>query len=158
MAADALAYIDGEAYAPGRWYDTVDPTTEKTIAAVADCDAADVDAAARAAAAAAPSWAALPAERRGEAHHERGREGERAWLHGKSSTIPSTCVVGLKGWHMRHAERTGGEAVCTSPVRVRTGGKPWHAVQVGATMSPLTSVQIGGTPALAPQWHHTVQP
>ncbi|MGH3247857.1 MAG: aldehyde dehydrogenase family protein, partial [Trebonia sp.] len=61
MAADALAYIDGAAYAPGRWYDTIDPTTEKPIAAVADCGAAEVDAAAGAAGAAAPSWAALPA-------------------------------------------------------------------------------------------------
>jgi len=82
VAADALAYIDGEAYAPGRWYETIDPTTEKPIAAVADCGAAEVDAAARAAAAAAPSWAALTTEHRAEAlgHAARSLEEQRGDL------------------------------------------------------------------------------
>jgi acyl-CoA reductase-like NAD-dependent aldehyde dehydrogenase len=82
VAAEAPAYIDGEAYAPGHWYETIDPTTEKPIAAVADCGAAEVDAAARAAAVAAPSWAALPAGRRAEAlgHAARSLAEQRAEL------------------------------------------------------------------------------
>ena len=43
MTADALAYLDGAPRATGRWYDTVDPTTEKPIAAVADCGPAEVN-------------------------------------------------------------------------------------------------------------------
>jgi phenylacetaldehyde dehydrogenase len=62
------AMIAGEAYVPGRWYETVDPTTERVIATVADCSAGeDTDTAVRVAAEAAPSWAALPVERRREA-------------------------------------------------------------------------------------------
>jgi acyl-CoA reductase-like NAD-dependent aldehyde dehydrogenase len=59
-------FIGGELVAPrsGRYFETVNPATEETIAEVADADASDVDAAVRAANAALPAWQALaPKER-----------------------------------------------------------------------------------------------
>ncbi|MDN3356344.1 aldehyde dehydrogenase family protein [Actinomadura sp. DC4] len=67
MIAEATALIAGEPYAPGPRYETVDPTTERVIATVADCSVEDADVAIRAAAGAAPAWAALPLDRRREA-------------------------------------------------------------------------------------------
>ncbi|HEU5031529.1 MAG TPA: aldehyde dehydrogenase family protein [Spirillospora sp.] len=67
MTARAEAMIVGEPYAPGDWYETVDPTTEDVLALVAECSDADADIAVRAAADTAPLWAAMPVERRREA-------------------------------------------------------------------------------------------
>ncbi|MGB3442838.1 MAG: aldehyde dehydrogenase family protein [Actinophytocola sp.] len=58
------AMVGGEPYTTGRWYDTVDPTTERVLAAVADCSAQDADTAVHAAADAFPTWSALSPDRR----------------------------------------------------------------------------------------------
>lgn len=64
MIPEVAAIIAGERHTTARWYDTVDPTTERVIARVADCRAEDADAAVRQAAEAAPKWAMLAVERR----------------------------------------------------------------------------------------------
>jgi hypothetical protein len=43
MTAQAPAYIGEGAYGTSRCYDSIDPTTEKVIAAVADCSASAND-------------------------------------------------------------------------------------------------------------------
>ena len=59
-------FIGGDVVAPhsGRYFETINPATEETLAEVAEADAADVDAAVRAAHVALPRWQALaPGER-----------------------------------------------------------------------------------------------
>jgi phenylacetaldehyde dehydrogenase len=58
-AARVPALIAGREHAPGNWYETVDPTTEQTIATVADCAPEDADQAVREAADAFPTWSGL---------------------------------------------------------------------------------------------------
>ena len=61
-------YVDGKFAAPksGRWFDSIDPATERKLSEVADAGEADVEAAVRAAERAFRSWSKLPAAERGK--------------------------------------------------------------------------------------------
>ncbi|MFO1396688.1 MAG: aldehyde dehydrogenase family protein [Burkholderiales bacterium] len=65
-------YYGGAWHAPraGRYVDTIDPAQDAPLAAVAEADAADVDAAVRAAQAAFPAWRALRPAQRAQAMRE----------------------------------------------------------------------------------------
>ena len=61
-------FINGAFVKPksGKYFDTINPATEKPIAKIADAGAADVDAAVKAARKAFPAWSKMPAADRGK--------------------------------------------------------------------------------------------